>query len=76
MTLSAEDIGKIAQLFTPLEKRIDKLETAMHTRFEKIDSHLDTLYKRDEDRQYEYEAIREQISRLENRVNDLEKKVA
>ena len=76
MTLSAEDIGKIAQLFTPLEKRIDKLETAMHTRFDKIDSHLDTLYKRDEDRQHEYEAIREQISRLENRVNDLEKKVA
>ena len=76
MALSGEDIGKIVELFTSLEKRIDALGAAMHVRFDEVQSHLDGLYRRDEKREQEYLAVQEQMSRLEKRVSNLEQKVA
>ncbi len=68
MTLTDEDIGKIATLLKPIEERIDGLETKMDQRFDEIQSSIDQLFKRDEAREHEYLALRNQVEEIEKKV--------
>ena len=69
MTLSMDDIQAIATLVEQqLEPRFDRIDE----RFDETLTHLDGLYKRDEAREHEYLALRQQLRRLEDRVDVLE----
>lgn len=68
MTLTDDDIGKIATLLKPLEDRIDVLEHKMHQRFDEVQSNIDQIFKRDEAREQEYLALRNQAEELEKKV--------
>ena len=74
MTLSNDDLSRIQAFFAPLENRIAKLEKRIDERFDVVDQNFDALFKRDETNQQESLIIREQLSRLEQRVLSLEQK--
>ena len=75
MGLTNDDIEKIAQLLTPLENRIDSLETKVDRRFDDVAANFDALFRRDETREQEYLILRGQMARVEERVEKLEKQV-
>ena len=76
MTLTSEDLNKIAALLRPVEERMESLEAQVNSGFDKVHEYFDGLYKRDEDREQEYLVLRGQIARLEERMDKTEKKAA
>jgi hypothetical protein len=73
MTLSKKDLEAIRAVF---RDETDTLRGEISTRFEGVMEQLDGLYQRDEKREQENLVITKQISRVEKRVSDLEKKRA
>ena len=71
MTLTPEDIENLLVI---LEQRlstkqdIQSLENKMDSRFDMVAEQFDGLYQRDEKREQEYLALKEQFSRLEKQV--------
>ena len=73
MALSSDDIESIAALVElKLEPRFERIDT----RFDQLSAQIEGLYQRDETREQEYLAMREQMRRLEKRVEALEQTAA
>ncbi|MCI5066138.1 hypothetical protein MRY87_10475 [bacterium] len=73
MALDEKDLDALRLLF---RDEVDVLRDEMKERFDMISGQLEGLYQNDERREQEYLFSNEQVSRLEKKVDALEKKCA
>jgi archaellum component FlaC len=77
MTLSPKDLEAIRLLLREeMRNELQPFQAKVDKRFDDVFNNFDALFLRDEKREQEYVTIQEQVSRLEKRVENLEKIVA
>jgi len=80
MALDKSDLIAIRSLMReelqPIETSIAEFRIQVDAQFTEVQSNFEGLYSRDEKREQEYLLLRQQIARLEERVDVIEKKVA
>lgn len=69
VTMTEDDLEALRLLLREeLQAELKPLRAEVGKRFDKIASHIDGLFQRDEKREQEYFSIREQIKRLEQSI--------
>ena len=69
MPITDEEMNALRQLLREeIETQIRPFREEVNQRFKDIATQIDDLYQRDEKREQEYLAIREQIQRIEARI--------
>ena len=72
-----QELGKVRlEIRDEIKKEIEPLREEIREKFNEVSNNFDALFLRDEKREHEYLALREQQNKLESRVEVLEKKVA
>ena len=63
-----KEVNGHAHVLAEFRQEFGEFRTEVYTRFDDVMSHLDGLYKRDEDRQQEYLMIRERVRQIEQKI--------
>lgn len=73
MALTADDLDALRVL---MREELDPLRSEMNSRFGEVLGQIEGLYQRDETREQEYLAIREQVKRADDRLRDFDKRLS